>query len=159
MVGRTSRTSSTIRGRCRYDETSNRERRRGRNLNAKQREAVLETPKARFAQNRERHEAIEGADLRFVRGDVRAVFPEMRAAAAGKNLWVVGGGDLAGQFHDAGLLDELILQVGSVTLGRGKPLFPRRLTSPPPRLVSARQLGEGFAELRYEVPRESQRAD
>jgi dihydrofolate reductase len=95
---------------------------------------------------------IEGADLRFARGDVRAVFPEMREAAAGKNLWVVGGGDLAGQFHDAGLLDELILQVGSVTLGRGKPLFPRRVTSPPFRLTSVRQLGSGFAELRYEVP-------
>ncbi|GMU66645.1 MAG: hypothetical protein AMXMBFR36_29190 [Acidobacteriota bacterium] len=97
---------------------------------------------------------IEGADLRFVRGDVRAVFPEMRAAAGGKNLWVVGGGDLAGQFHDAGLLDEIIVQVGSVTLGRGKPLFPRRVTSPPFRLVSARQLGPGFAELRYEVVRD-----
>jgi dihydrofolate reductase len=95
---------------------------------------------------------IAGADLRFVRGDVRAVFPEMRAAAGGKNVWVVGGGDLAGQFHDAGLLDEILVQVGSVTLGRGKPLFPRRLTSPPLRLVAARQIGPGLAELRYEVP-------
>jgi dihydrofolate reductase len=102
---------------------------------------------------------IEGADLKFVRGDVRAVFPEMRAAAGGKNLWVVGGGDLAGQFYDARLLDEIIVQVGSVTLGRGKPLFPRRLTSPPLRLVSARQIGTGFAELRYEVPRGSLGAD
>lgn len=57
------------------------------------------------------------------------------------------------QFLDAGLLDEVIVQVGSVTLGKGKPLFPRRLTSPPLRLVSARQIGSGFAELRYEVPR------
>jgi dihydrofolate reductase len=64
----------------------------------------------------------------------------------------VGGGDLAGQFFDAGLLDELILQVGSATLGKGKPLFPRRLTSPPLKLVSVRQIGTGFAELRYEVP-------
>ncbi|MFX5134322.1 dihydrofolate reductase family protein, partial [Acinetobacter baumannii] len=59
---------------------------------------------------------------------------------------------LAGQFHDAGLLDEIIVQVGSVTLGRGKPLFPRQLTSPPLVLVSVRQVGTGFAELRYQVP-------
>jgi dihydrofolate reductase len=72
---------------------------------------------------------IAGADLRFVRGDVRPVHAAMREAADGRNLWIVGGGDLAGQFHDAGLLDEIIVQVGSVTLGRGKPLFPRRLTS------------------------------
>jgi dihydrofolate reductase len=97
--------------------------------------------------------AIEGADIRFVSGDVKAVHAAMQAAAGGKNLWIVGGGDLAGQFHDAGLLDELIVQVGSATLGKGKPLFPRRVLSPVLRLMSVRQMGEGMAELRYEVRR------
>ena len=96
--------------------------------------------------------SIPGATLHFVSGDVRPVHAAMRSAAGGKNLWVVGGGDLAGQFYDAGLLDEIIAQVGSVTLGAGKPLFPRRVTSPPLRLVSAHSMGSGFAELRYEVP-------
>jgi dihydrofolate reductase len=94
---------------------------------------------------------VPGADLRFVSGDVRPVHASMRAAAGAKNIWLVGGGDLVGQFHDAGLLDELIVQVGSVTLGSGKPLLPRRITTPPLRLVSARRIGPGFAELRYEV--------
>jgi dihydrofolate reductase len=96
---------------------------------------------------------VPGADIRFVRGDVRPVHAEMAAAAGEKNVWIVGGGDLAGQFHDHGLLDELIVQVGSVTLGGGAPLLPRRITTPPLRLVSAAACGEGFAELRYEVPR------
>lgn len=96
---------------------------------------------------------VPGAKVQFVQGDVRPVHAAMAEAAQGKNLWVVGGGDLAGQFHDAGLLDEIILQVGSVTLGRGKPLFPRRLTQPPLRLLDVRQVGSGFAELRYAVPR------
>jgi dihydrofolate reductase len=95
---------------------------------------------------------VEGADIRIVRGDVRLVHAEMRHAAGSKNIWIVGGGDLAGQFYDARLLDEIIVQVGSVTLGRGKQLFPRRVTSPPLRLTSTRQIGSGFAELRYEVP-------
>jgi len=95
---------------------------------------------------------VPGADIRFVRGDVRPVHAEMARAAAGKNLWIVGGGDLAGQFHDRGLLDELFVQVGSVTLGAGKPLLPRAITSPPLRLVSVRAIGTGFAELHYEVP-------
>jgi dihydrofolate reductase len=98
--------------------------------------------------------AVPGADIRFVCGDVRPVHAEMRAAvqSSGNNLWLVGGGDLVGQFHDAGLLDEIIVQVGSVTLGRGKPLLPRRITGAGAlRLVSARRIGEGFAELRYEV--------
>lgn len=95
---------------------------------------------------------IAGADVRFVQGDVRPVHAEMARAAAGRNVWIVGGGDLAGQFFDAGLLDEAIIQVGSVTLGRGKPIFPRRVTSPPWKLLSVRQVGTGFAELRYSLP-------
>lgn len=98
-------------------------------------------------------ETIEGADIRFVKGDVLPVHREMTAAAGGKNIWVVGGGDLVGQFYDAGLMDELIVQIGSVTLGSGKPLLPRMIAFPPLRLQSARAIGPGFAELRYTVPR------
>jgi dihydrofolate reductase len=78
----------------------------------------------------------------------------MRAAANGMNLWLVGGGDLVGQFYDAGLLDEIIVQVSSVTLGSGKPLLPRSITSPPLKLVSVQRFGDGFGELRYEVPKQ-----
>lgn len=96
--------------------------------------------------------AVPGADIRFVRGDVRPVHEAMVTAAGGKNVWIVGGGELVGQFHDNGLLDEIFVQVGSVTLGAGKPLLPRAITSPPLRLVSATAVGTGFAELHYQVP-------
>ena len=97
--------------------------------------------------------SLSGADIRFARGDVRPVHEAMVEAAAGKNVWIVGGGELAGRFYDHGLLDELFVQVGSVTLGAGKPLLPRAITSPPLQLVSARAVGTGFAELHYELPR------
>lgn len=104
---------------------------------------------------------IVGADIRFVQGDVGPVHAQMVAhvqrhapeGAGGRNLWIVGGGDLVGQFHDAGLLDEIWVQIGSVTLGAGRPLLPRRIVSPALKLMSVRQVGSGFAELRYEVPR------
>jgi dihydrofolate reductase len=98
---------------------------------------------------------VSGADIRFVKGDVRPVHDQMRAAANEKNVWLVGGGELVGQFFDAGLLDELIVQVGSVTLGAGKPLLPRQIAFPPLRLTAARAVGPGFAELRYDVPRKA----
>ncbi|NPU94440.1 MAG: dihydrofolate reductase [Gammaproteobacteria bacterium] len=94
---------------------------------------------------------IQGANIRIVSGDVRDVHAEMRAAAGTNNIWIVGGGDLAGQFYDAGLLDEIIIQVGSATLGKGKPLFPRRVLSPVLRLTAVRQMGAGMVELRYDV--------
>lgn len=95
--------------------------------------------------------SIPGADIRFVSGDVAPVHAEMVLAAAGRNVWVVGGGDLVGQFADAGRLDDLILGVGSVFLGGGAPVLPRRITPPRLRLVSATQQGEDFATLRYEL--------
>ena len=72
---------------------------------------------------------IPGANVSFVSGDVRPVYDQMKAAAEGRNLWVVGGGELVGQFADLGLLDEIILTVAPVTLGAGAPLLPRRLTA------------------------------
>lgn len=95
--------------------------------------------------------AVPGPAIRFVRGDVRPVHREMAAAAGGKNVWIVDGGELAGQFYDRGLLDELIVQVTSVLLGSGFPLFPRAIVTPRLRLRSATAYGEAFAELRYEV--------
>jgi dihydrofolate reductase len=96
--------------------------------------------------------AVPDADIRFASGDVRLAHSEMRANKTGDNIWLVGGGDLVGQFYDAGLLDELIIQIGSVTLGSGKPLLPRQIAFPPLRLTSVKQIGEGFAELKYDVP-------
>ena len=100
---------------------------------------------------------IPGADVRFARGDVRPVHAAMVDAAGGKNVWLVGGGDLVGQFHDQGLLDELFVQFGSVTLGAGKPLLPRTIVDPPLKLLSVRAVGTGFAELHYEVQRAAPR--
>ncbi|MDX2261268.1 MAG: dihydrofolate reductase family protein [Gemmatimonadales bacterium] len=99
---------------------------------------------------------VEGADIRFASGDVRPVHAAMRAAAGTKNIWIVGGGDLAAQFFDAGLLDEMIVQVGSATLGKGKPLFPRQVTSPTLRLTEVRRMGTGMVELRYAVGRSTE---
>jgi dihydrofolate reductase len=96
---------------------------------------------------------VPNADIRFVRGDVRPVHQEMVRAADGKNVWLVGGGELVGQFHDRGLLDDLFVQIGSVTLGAGKPLLPRAITTPALRLMSVKAIGTGFAELHYEVPK------
>ena len=73
--------------------------------------------------------AVPGADLRFVDGDVRAVHEEMVRVAGGKNVWIVGGGDLAGQFADHGLIDEILLGTAPVILGGGRPLLPRRISA------------------------------
>jgi dihydrofolate reductase len=93
---------------------------------------------------------IPGARLSFVSGDVRPVHAALASAAGEKNVWIVGGGELAGAFADAGLLDELILGVAPVTLGAGAPLLPRRLTSSRLTLADLRRHDQ-FAYLTYTI--------
>ncbi|WP_028476169.1 dihydrofolate reductase family protein [Nocardia sp. CNY236] len=93
-----------------------------------------------------------GANLRFVSGTVEPVHAEMATAAGDRNIWIVGGGELAGQFADAGLLDEVDVSVAPVTLGAGAPLLPRRISAARMHLAGVTQSGQ-FAELRYRLTR------
>jgi dihydrofolate reductase len=96
--------------------------------------------------------AVPGVDLRFVSGDVRPAYDAMVAAADGTDIWIVGGGDLVGQFDDAGLLDEIWLGMRPVFLGAGAPLLPRRITSARVTLREARQVGQAI-RIVYDVAR------
>jgi dihydrofolate reductase len=100
------------------------------------------------------HRQLQGvpdARIEFTSADVASVHAEMVAAAGGRNVWLVGGGDLVGQFADVGLLDEILVTIAPVTLGAGAPLLPRRLEL---RLEEAGRNGD-FACARYSVARPS----
>jgi dihydrofolate reductase len=72
-------------------------------------------------------QVVADAPIEFTSADVATVHAQMAAAAGGRNVWLVGGGDLVGQFADARLLDEVWVSIACVTLGAGAPLLPRRL--------------------------------
>jgi dihydrofolate reductase len=97
--------------------------------------------------------AGEEVDVRIVDAKVADLHDEMTAAARERNVWVVGGGNVASQFADASLLDEVIVTVVPVVLGEGKPLFERRLPGGPMQLAGARCFDSGMVELRYEIKR------
>lgn len=97
---------------------------------------------------------VEGAELRFTADDVGAVHEAMVRAAAGKHVWLVGGGDLVAQFARRGLLDELLLTVVPVVLGGGAPLLPAAVPGPL-ELTAVTRFARGLVELRYAVPRRS----
>jgi dihydrofolate reductase len=90
---------------------------------------------------------VSEAQIEFTSGDVAAVHAEMVRAAGDRNVWIVGGGDLAGQFAETGLLDEVIVSIAPVTLGAGAPLLPRRIEL---RLDELGRNGD-FVAVRYSV--------
>ena len=95
----------------------------------------------------------EEVDVRVVNAKVADLHDQMITAAGERNLWIVGGGNVASQFADEGLLDEVLVTVVPVVLGEGKPIFDRRLPGGPMQLMGTRVFDTGKVELRYEVRR------
>ena len=61
-------------------------------------------------------------DVTVVKEPPDAYVAELKQKDGGK-IWFVGGGELGGELMQAGLIDEIVLTVHPVTLGRGIPLF------------------------------------
>ena len=93
----------------------------------------------------------DGVDVRVVDGSVSELFERMAESAGDADLWVVGGGNVASQFADAGVLDEVRATVVPVVLGAGKPLFDRRIGAEPMRLIGVAPKPNGMVELAYEL--------
>ncbi len=95
----------------------------------------------------------EDVDVRVVSGEVPDLIDEMLASAGERDLWIVGGGNVASQFADHGLLDRVEVTVVPVVLGEGKPLFERRLPGGPMQLLGTRTHSSGMVSLDYEIKR------
>ena len=95
----------------------------------------------------------EDIDVRIVNAKVADLYDQMITAAGERNLWIVGGGNVASQFADQGLLDEVLVTVVPVVLGVGKPVFDHRLPGGAMQLMGTRIFESGLVELRYEISR------
>jgi dihydrofolate reductase len=73
-----------------------------------------------------RNIVVGGHPVQTFDGDVRELHPELVAAAAGKDVWVVGGGEVAAQFVTAGLVDEMVVSYTPCSLGSGSRVLPIR---------------------------------
>lgn len=93
----------------------------------------------------------EGSNVTVTADDATAVHAQMLEAAAGRNLWLVGGGDVVGQFLDRDLLDDIWVSITPILLGRGAPLLPRRHTRPM-RVMEVRHAeGDPFVHVHYSL--------
>jgi dihydrofolate reductase len=68
---------------------------------------------------------------------------------AGKDIWLMGGGELARAFLKADLVDEIYLGIVPVLIGKGIPCFPAGFPQRDFVLVDNRSYAKGLVALRY----------
>jgi dihydrofolate reductase len=92
------------------------------------------------------------AGVRFVMESI-GVFVERIHQQAGKNIWMMGGGEIIGSFLDEGAIDEFIITVVPTFIGEGIRLISPRHREVPLRLRSLQRFPDGVVQLHYDVQR------
>jgi dihydrofolate reductase len=83
------------------------------------------------------------------------VFAQKLRRQPGKNIWMMGGGELIAAFLDESELDEFRVHVVPVLIGEGIPLIAPRRRTIPLELISSKSFEDGVVELNYRVKTES----
>ncbi len=96
--------------------------------------------------------AGEGEGVRFV-NESPAKFVDRLRKKPGKDIWHMGGGELAREFLRADLVDEIRLGIMPVLLGEGIPLFPSGFPQREFLLTECRSYSKGMVSLVYQRAR------
>jgi len=70
----------------------------------------------------------------------------------GKDIWLMGGGEIIASFLDEHAIDEFVISVAPVFIGDGIPLIARRHRHVPLELLSVERFEDGLVQLHYRVP-------
>jgi dihydrofolate reductase len=90
------------------------------------------------------------AGVHFVTQPIDAFAKQLRAES-GKNVWMMGGGELIASFLDAGAIDEFVISVVPTFIGDGIPLIAPRRRDVKLRLLSVKRFPDGVVQLHYQV--------
>jgi dihydrofolate reductase len=88
--------------------------------------------------------------VEFVTESIRA-FAERLRKQAGKNIWMMGGGEIIGSFLDEDAIDEFIISVVPTFIGEGIPLIAPGHRGVPLRLLTVQRFPDGIVQLHYKV--------
>lgn len=98
--------------------------------------------------------AIDNPKVELVSDDA-ATFVARLKTQHGKNICVMGGGELASALFNADLIDEVGLNVHPVLLGTGIPMFPQIDRQMDLELIKNQQLSADCVYVLYRVKRTS----
>ena len=90
------------------------------------------------------------AGVEFVNGAIGPFVSRLRALP-GKDIWLMGGGELIASFLDEQAIDGFVVTVTPVFIGDGIPLIARRHRHAPLDLQAVERFDDGVVQLRYRV--------
>ncbi len=114
--------------------------------------ARFSTNDAHYVFSRRPSPASIPAGVKFVSGSISSFVKRLRSQA-GKNLWLMGGGNIIASFLDEGAIDEFIINVIPTFIGEGIPLIAPRHLEVRLNLRGVQQFPDGVVQLHYEVHR------
>ena len=79
------------------------------------------------------------------------VFVKGLRKSQGKDIWLMGGGEIIASFLDAHAVEEFVISVVPIFIGDGIPLIARRHLHVPLSLQSTERFEDGLVQLRYAV--------
>jgi dihydrofolate reductase len=88
--------------------------------------------------------------VEYVSGDIAAFVTSLREQP-GKDIWLMGGGEIIASFLDEQAIDEFVISVVPAFIGDGIPLIARRHRHVPLELHSVERFEDGLVQLRYRV--------
>lgn len=88
--------------------------------------------------------------VEFVSGAIRAFVSRLQERP-GKNIWLMGGGEIIASFLDEQAIDEFVISVVPVFIGDGIPLIARRHRHTPLELQSTERFDDGLVQLHYRL--------
>jgi dihydrofolate reductase len=86
--------------------------------------------------------------VQWVSGDPVSLVNRLKAEE-GKDIWLMGGSNLAQAFFNARLVDEVSLTIMPILLGDGIPLFTKPQVETPLKLTAQRAYASGVMQLTY----------
>jgi dihydrofolate reductase len=95
--------------------------------------------------------ADASSGVEFVSGAVRPLVKRLREQP-GKDIWLMGGGEVIASFLDEHAIDEFVISVVPVFIGDGIPLIARRHRHHTLELLSTQRFDDGLVQLHYRVP-------
>ena len=116
--------------------------------------AKFDSPTRYIVFSRQAPPADAPSGVEFVNGAIGPFVNSLREQP-GKDIWLMGGGELIASLLDEQVIDEFVITVAPVFIGDGIPLIARRPRHVSLELQSSERFDDGLVQQHYRVQNKS----